>query len=85
LQSIFCDFAEYVRLHKLKEIKVCCDNGMTTTFEIAYTQEPFHTTSIGLGWKEFCDYNKIGAEDAICFKFDNINPNFVAHLYKLDE
>ncbi|WJX46228.1 hypothetical protein P8452_33049 [Trifolium repens] len=81
--SIFCHFVEYVRFHKIKDIKVCCDKGMTFSFNVAYTQKPSHTTSIGLGTKEFCSLKKFGPEDVVCFKFDDVNPISLTHVYKI--
>jgi hypothetical protein len=62
---------------------VCCDNGTIDTFEIAQTDKPFKTTSIGVGWEFFCITSGFVAGDVLCFKFNLLDGSPVGRVYKL--
>jgi hypothetical protein len=62
---------------------VCCDNGTIDTFEIAVTDKPFKTTSIGEGWEIFCATSGFFAGDVLCFKFILFERGNVARVFKL--
>jgi hypothetical protein len=83
LQNVFGPFEEYLRRYNFKYILVCCDNGTIDTFEIALTDKPFKTTSIGLGWESFCLASEYVAGDVLCFKFNLFEGSNVARTYKL--
>ncbi|WJX56165.1 hypothetical protein P8452_41847 [Trifolium repens] len=57
-------------------LTLCCDNGTATTFCVALTDRTFKTTSVGLGWSDFCKANQFHIGDAIYFKFaESISSN----------
>jgi hypothetical protein len=62
---------------------VCCDNGTIDTFEIALTDKPFKTTSIGVGWETFYATSEFFAEDVLYFKFTIFVRSHVARVCKI--
>jgi hypothetical protein len=60
-----------------------CDNGTATTFCVALTDRTFKTTSVGLGWSDFCKANQFHIGDAIYFKFAESISSNVSHAFKL--
>jgi hypothetical protein len=84
MQPIFGVFEEYLRTCNFRYIMACCDNGTIDTFDIAMTDKPFKTTSIGLGWNEFCTTSEFVVGDVLCFKFSLFDRSNVAFVYKLN-
>ncbi|KAK2427448.1 wall-associated receptor kinase [Trifolium repens] len=64
-------------------LTLCCDNGTATTFCVALTDRTFKTTSVGLGWSDFCKANQFHIGDAIYFKFAESISSNVSHAFKL--
>jgi hypothetical protein len=83
LQSIFGGFEDYVREWEFNHLTFCCDNGTKTLFNVAYTDKPFKTTSLGTGWAKFCRDNEFEVGDKINFKFSHMNPSKVVHVFKV--
>ncbi|GAU39759.1 hypothetical protein TSUD_220020 [Trifolium subterraneum] len=67
--NVFGSFEDYLRSFNFEFIIVCCDNGNINVFDIALTVNPFKTTSIGVGWNNFCVKGEFVAGDFLCFKF----------------
>jgi hypothetical protein len=62
------------------------DNGIIDTFDVALTDKTFKTTSIGIGWDNFCvNKGEFVAGDLLCFKFTLFDRTDVACVYKLNE
>jgi hypothetical protein len=72
-------------MNNFKYFIACLDNGMIDTFDVALTDKPFQTTSIGIGWDSFCLNGEFVAGDLLCFKFTFFGRNDVAYVYKLNE
>ncbi|WJX91099.1 DNA helicase [Trifolium repens] len=81
---IFGIFEEYLRACNFRYIMACCDNGTIDTFDIAMTDKPFKTTSIGLGWNEFCTTSEFVVGDVLCFKFSMFDCSNVGFVYKIN-
>ncbi|CAJ2645311.1 hypothetical protein L195_g014590 [Trifolium pratense] len=78
-------FEDYMRYCDFKILIACCDNGMIIPFQVALTDEPFRTTSIGTGWEYFCQENRFVAGDVLCFKFNIWNYSNSVNVYKINE
>ncbi|MCH91783.1 hypothetical protein A2U01_0012713, partial [Trifolium medium] len=82
--SVFGSFEDFLRSCNFEFIIVWCDNGTMDSFDVALTDTPFKTTSIGIGWDNFCVRGEFVAGDFLCFKFTLFNPTNVACVYKLN-
>ncbi|WJX56140.1 hypothetical protein P8452_41829 [Trifolium repens] len=80
--NIFCLFEDYVRQRKIEYMNICCANGNTWNFQVATTDHPLKTTSIGPQWDEFYKQNGFAEGDAITFKFGDLYPSTIVHVYK---
>jgi hypothetical protein len=81
---VFNAFEEFLRGNNLKYFVACLDNGMIDTFDVAVTDKPFQTTSIGIGWESFCVNGGFVSGDLLCFKFTLFDRTDVAYVYKLN-
>jgi hypothetical protein len=54
------------------------------TFDIARTDKPFKTTSIGIGWDNFCMAGEFVVGDLLCFKFATSDRSNLAYVFKMN-
>ncbi|XP_045792312.1 uncharacterized protein LOC123887076 [Trifolium pratense] len=78
-------FEDSMRYCDFKILIACCDNGMIIPFQVALTDEPFKTTSIGTGWEYFYQENRFVVGDVLCFKFNIWNYSNSVNVYKINE
>ncbi|CAJ2657469.1 unnamed protein product [Trifolium pratense] len=81
--NVFGSFEDYLRSCNFEFFIVCCDNGTMHSFDIALTEIPFRTTTIGIGWDDFCTRGEFFVGDLLCFKFTLFNPTNVAFVFKI--
>ncbi|GAU31619.1 hypothetical protein TSUD_63680 [Trifolium subterraneum] len=82
--NVFDAFEEFLRSSNFEFILLCCDNGCIDAIDIALTDKPFITTSVGIGWNNFCVRGEFVAGDFLCFKFTVLNGSNVTCVYKLN-
>ncbi|GAU14564.1 hypothetical protein TSUD_96280 [Trifolium subterraneum] len=81
---IWNEFEKFIRDSNINVLNACCDNGTKTVFQVSIHDEPFTTTTVGLGWSAFCRQNGFRAGDVLCFKFSLLGGlNNVVRVFKI--